>query len=168
MAHRKEIEILARGVCVKSGHLLLCRTGKAKLTYLPGGHVEFHEPAAEALRREIDEELGLRARVGRFLGVVEHTFLQKGERHCEVNLVFEVEVFGASPKKHTRAMEDHISFEWTPVNALRRSDLEPAPLRAALPQWLASRSGGSRWLSTLRKGCPRLGSRRNVQRDCDP
>jgi len=64
------IEILARGVCVVDGRLLLCHTKGARNTYLPGGHVEFREKARETLRREVEEELGVKAKVGRFLGVV--------------------------------------------------------------------------------------------------
>jgi 8-oxo-dGTP diphosphatase len=145
---RKEIEVLARGVCVTQGHLLVCRTRGADHTYLPGGHVEFLEPVSVALAREIKEELGCKAHVGRFLGGVEHTFMQKGERHCELNLVFAMKVDGVAPRRDPPSMEDYIQFEWIPVRTLRRSDLEPAPLRQALGAWIRQKAGAG-WLSTL-------------------
>jgi len=55
---QKEIEIIARGVCVKGGKLLLCHSKGAPNTYLPGGHVEFCEDAKVALAREVVEERG--------------------------------------------------------------------------------------------------------------
>lgn len=148
MKHAKEIEVLARGACVRDGHLLVCRTKGANHTYLPGGHVELIEPASVALAREIQEEMGCRATVGRFLGGVEHTFLQKGERHHELNLVFAMQVEGLSPRREPPSMEDYIQFEWIPLRSLRRSDLEPAPLRGALGAWLKRRAAAG-WLSTL-------------------
>ena len=36
------------------------------------------------------EESGLDVEVGKFLGVLENSFLQHGEKHCEINLVYAV------------------------------------------------------------------------------
>ena len=66
-------------------------------TFLPGGHVEFGESAKDALVREIDEELGITCTVGKFLGLVEHKWMNKGVLNCEINQVFEVH----SKKLHT-------------------------------------------------------------------
>ena len=41
MVHKGEIEIMARGVCVLDGALLLCHSAGADNTYLPGGHIDF-------------------------------------------------------------------------------------------------------------------------------
>ena len=70
-AMSKEIEILARGVLVRGGHILLCHNRKKKNYFLPGGHIEFGESARGALRREIREETGLvlDRRLLQFVGV---------------------------------------------------------------------------------------------------
>lgn len=144
----EDVEILARGVCVRDGMLLVCRTGKAPRTYLPGGHVEFGEAAREGLRREVREELGCGSRVGRFLGVIEHSFVQKGKPHHEVNLVFEMTVRGLRSSDAVESEEKHLSFKWVRLSRLQRSDLEPAPLRRLIPMWLR-RKGGTGWASTM-------------------
>ena len=136
MSRSPSIETLARGVCVKQGHLLLCHTKGAKNTYLPGGHVEFNEKAKVSLQREMMEELGLTARVGRFLGVVEHAFIQNKVRHCEINLVFLMQLPGITPARPVKSHEDYIEFLWIPLNRLGKSKLEPAVLRKILPGWL--------------------------------
>jgi 8-oxo-dGTP pyrophosphatase MutT (NUDIX family) len=145
----REIEVMARGVFVCRGHLLVCRTGKADMTYLPGGHVEFGESVPVALVREVREELGCRARVTRFLGVVEHPYVQKGEPHCEINLVFEMRVNGLDPRRPVRSVEGHLSFSWIPLSRLGRSDLEPAVLRRLLPVWLRAGRSACTWGSTF-------------------
>jgi len=146
----KHIEIIARGVCVKRGKILLCHTKGAWNTFLPGGHVEFKEEAADSLEREIREEMGRKAKTGRFLGGAEHTFKQKGRRHCEINLVFEVGIPRLSPPRAPRSREDYIEFLWAPLSQLRRHKLEPAVLCASIPQWLKAAKGTARWASSPR------------------
>jgi len=113
MPSAPHIEILARAVCVRGSRVLLCRTSGARNTYLPGGHVEFGEPARAALQREIAEELGLTAQAGRFLGAAEHRFEQKGAWHAELNLLFATEIDGLDPdgvadhKKSTSTVADY-------------------------------------------------------------
>ena len=118
------IEIIARGVCVQEGKILLCRAKGGATTYLPGGHVEFGETGRQALVREVKEEMGVDAETGAFLGVVENAFEQHGKPHAEVNLVYELKVPSATP---ARACEDWIEFEWRDLAHL--DDLLPTVFR---------------------------------------
>jgi 8-oxo-dGTP pyrophosphatase MutT (NUDIX family) len=149
MKTKGEIEIVARGAYVQDGRLLVCHTRGARNTYLPGGHVDFDESARVSLQREVEEELGLKAVIGRFLGVVEHAYFQKGERHCEINLVFAMRLQRLDFRRPPHSREDHLDFRWIQVSALRRSDLEPAPLRRVLPGWLQRSAQRENWASTL-------------------
>lgn len=142
----KELEVLARGVCIKEGKILVCQTKGDKNTYLPGGHVEFEETVKEALRREIDEELGVDSTVGRFLGAVEHTFDQKGEVHCEINLLFELSCEALDISRSPESQEEYIEFHWVVIEDLATFKLEPAVLIEKLPQWLAKK--GDNWGSS--------------------
>jgi len=83
--------MISRGLMVAEGHVLLCRSLKGGYSYLPGGHVEWGEPAATALAREFAEETGLQVNVGGLLAVSENAFIQNGKRRHELNLVFHVE-----------------------------------------------------------------------------
>lgn len=120
------IECIARGVAVRDGKVLLCRGKGASSTYLPGGHIEFGETGREALVREVKEELGVDSSAGDFLGVIENAFLQKGERHQEINLVYRLEVNGADTPT---SQEDWISFEWCDVEKLEEANLLPVSIR---------------------------------------
>ena len=133
-----DIEIIARGVCVDHDRLLLCSNRKKNNVYLPGGHIEWGESGRTALRREIEEEMGLRCKVGRFLGVAEHTFVHKGEQVCEINLVYAF-VFPRLTSAHEPpSIEKKLRFFWLPLDKLARSRLEPRCLARALGSWLAS------------------------------
>ena len=150
MSEETGVEVLARGVCVKAGQVLLCKSKTAAICYLPGGHVEFRETARFALEREIREEMGLSSKAGAFLGCCEHSFIQKGAPHAEINLVFSLEVPDADPAVSPPSQEDWIEFFWWPIDRLRAARLEPDPLCEALPRWLAAPGGhfvsGKVWL----------------------
>lgn len=135
------IETIARGVCLRDGHILLCKPAKGGRAYLPGGHIEFGETARQALVREVKEELGLDSAAGDFLAVTENAFDQGGERHCEINLLFRLDVPGLPPPPgDLPAAEPWIAFAWVPFDApsLEAANLLPAHLIADLPAYLAA------------------------------
>ncbi len=151
METRGQIETLARGACLMDGQILLCRNRKAGNVYLPGGHIEFGETGAEALAREIREEMGCLSRVAGFLGCAEHFFRQKGRPHAEINLVYVLKVAGIAPADPPPCRESWIEFFWHPLARLGGSRLEPAALRRLLPRWLAVAPSGN--LATTRTRC---------------
>ncbi len=127
---RGEIETIARGVCAADGKILLCKAKGGSSTYLPGGHIEFGETAAEALVREMKEESGLDVEVGKLLGVLENSFLQHGEKHCEINLVYEMSL---APRRDgadsaVNAIEPWIEFEWRDIGDLASANLLPTEI----------------------------------------
>ena len=125
------IETIARGVCVRDGKLLLCRAKGGSSTYLPGGHIEFGETGRQALVREVKEELGVESSTGKFLGVVENTFLQHGKPHAEINLVYELELgTGNGELPSLNSQEDWIEFEWCDLNRLEEANLLPPAFRS--------------------------------------
>ena len=124
---RGMVETIARGVCVRDGKVLLCQAKGGSSTYLPGGHIEFGETGAQALVREIREEIGVESVCGEFLGVVENSFLQHGRRHAEINLVYRLEL-GAQPSE-LRSQEEWIEFEWRPLAELDQANLLPAEMK---------------------------------------
>ncbi len=135
------VEVIARGVYVVAGQLLLCYGKGSELTYLPGGHIEFRETGRQALEREILEELGCVAEVGTFLGCCEHAFVQKGVPHTEINLVFEMRIPELIPEHAVTAVETWIGFRWHPLDQLASARLEPSPLQTHLPHWLHQPGG---------------------------
>lgn len=128
---KKHIEIIARGILIQNNHILLCQNVKHGHVFLPGGHVDFGEPARKALAREILEETGLRVRVDNFLGACEACFLQNGKKHHEINLVFKLTTRRALRKVSSR--EKALRFLLVPVLQL----LAPNPTIKLLPPGIA-------------------------------
>jgi len=141
------IEVISRGVCVVDGYLLLCHGRGHDNTYLPGGHIEKGESAATALVREIKEELGVKAYAGRFLGVVENQFEQKGRTVDEINLLFELEIPGLEPGKEIPVAEDWLDFRWERLDNLHASDIEPKVAMELLASVAEHGHGAAGWAS---------------------
>ena len=148
------VEIIARGLLVREGHALLCKNLRHGYFYLPGGHVEPGERAAEALAREFLEETGCPARIGGFLLASEQLFTQKGKPRHEINLVFHVEHLSTPTAAlpgpgaglpAVPSLEAEIGFEWVELAAVADLDVRPESARA----WLATgcRVDGPPWVS---------------------
>ena len=128
MSEEKHIETIARGVCVVGGKILLCLPKDRSYSYLPGGHIEFGETGREALVREMKEETGRDATAGELLGVVESSFVQKGEKHCEINLIYEMGLRGLEGLESLESIEskeDWICFDWVDCDKLDSANLLP-------------------------------------------
>lgn len=134
------IETIARGICVKDGHILICRNRKVGNLYFPGGHIEFGETGAEALVREVREEMGVESAAREFLGCCEHRFDQHGKPHAEINLVYALDIPSIALGKAVPSCEDWIAFDWMPVADLASGAVEPAALRTCALDWFANRA----------------------------
>ena len=130
MNTEKYIETIARGVCIVDGKVLLCLPKDRSYSYLPGGHIEFGETGREALVREMKEETGLDATAGELLGVVESSFVQKGEKHCEINLIYEMSLVSRlSSSAPVAACEDWICFDWVDCGKIDDAKLLPPEMK---------------------------------------
>jgi len=79
---------------VRQGDRILVERGRDEVKQemffrLLGGTVEFGETGAETLRRELREELGAEADVGRLVATIENLFTYEGEAGHELCLVYE-------------------------------------------------------------------------------
>jgi 8-oxo-dGTP pyrophosphatase MutT (NUDIX family) len=92
---------------------------KDETFYRPlGGGIEFGERGADAVARELHEELGATAGDVRFLGVLENVFTYVGEPGHEIALMYEVTL--AEPVAHgTRVLDDDAEAVWVPLSAFR-------------------------------------------------
>ena len=126
---RGMVETIARGVAINDGKVLLCRAKGGKSTYLPGGHIEFGETGAEALVREVKEELGVDSSAGKLLGVVENSFVQHGRPHSEINLVYELSIDQTDATSAPESCEDWIEFEWRDLYDINKAELLPAEMK---------------------------------------
>lgn len=150
----KEIHVLTRAVIIQNNHILCAydprlrtSTGEPVFYYLPGGHVEYQESAADSVVRELYEETGEHVQVDRFIGLFERSWdgtpqSLKCHKH-EVTLVYKAMFKSLSEKDLPviTSRENHkVAFEWLPLEEIGNKDLRPDLLKNNLDVWLAKSS----------------------------
>jgi 8-oxo-dGTP diphosphatase len=116
-------QVRVAAVITHDNRILLVEHRKRGQRYwvLPGGRLEGNETLDAALRRELREELGLSASIGR-LAIVCETIAP--DRHV-VNLIYLAEV-GEKAEPRLDAKDPVLSdWKWLPLTELRRIDFRP-------------------------------------------
>jgi ADP-ribose pyrophosphatase YjhB (NUDIX family) len=95
-----EIRPIATAVIRDRGRILVWedhdpKTGEVVSVPVAGG-IEFGETGAEAVAREVREELGAHTKEARFIGLVEDLFEWNGQQRHELHLIFDVVLEGRS------------------------------------------------------------------------
>jgi 8-oxo-dGTP pyrophosphatase MutT (NUDIX family) len=120
----RAIKVKAMGLFVSPDGKFLASPGYDSVknqSYLRllGGHVEFGELSAQALVREIEEEIGADCRILSLLEVIENTFTHEGKPGQEVVFLFAAELTDASfyAREKIPMIEDHPNKHalWTPL-----------------------------------------------------
>ncbi len=119
---------IARGIFYNNGKVLIAHQKGADNTFLPGGHIEMGEKAETALLREITEEIGEKATIKQFIGAVEAMFIENGQVHHEINLLFEVDIPSLDSSISPMSNEPHLEFVWSKPEDLKAHNLLPHPL----------------------------------------
>lgn len=123
------------GVAMAAGRVLLHRREGDDFWTLPGGRPEPMEPAGDALRREMREELNAPVTVGRLLWLIENFFTFEGQRYHELLLCFEMACGDlASGLDDFEGFEGDLPmlFRWCPLDTLQALPIRPAFLAPAL------------------------------------
>jgi 8-oxo-dGTP pyrophosphatase MutT (NUDIX family) len=126
------------GVAAIDGPVLVQRFEGEEFWCLPGGRVEMGEPAEEALAREMREELGSEAGVGRLLWVIDNFFRYRGVDYHELGLYFVITLpegcsqAAGGPWTAPELDGTLMHFAWHAPDRLGELDLKPSCLKQML------------------------------------
>jgi 8-oxo-dGTP diphosphatase len=129
--HKPTIRVA--GLLIHEGSILMVEQGRGDERYwlLPGGGVKFGETLQEGLRREFQEELGMRVGVQRLVAIVESISPEPDYAKHVVHLVFQV---SAPTEDLPEPQEDKV------LNArfLNEFQLQSADVRPPITEFLSA------------------------------
>ncbi|MFB1100065.1 NUDIX hydrolase [Terribacillus sp. JSM ZJ617] len=123
------------GIIVKDSHVLLHRNKKDPFWTLIGGRIQLGEDSGQAVEREFEEELGIRAKVERLLWSVENFFNYRESLYHEYSFIYLIQdvenrLYGTDEVISPEGGEFH--YEWIPLERIAEMPLRPAFLQEKL------------------------------------
>lgn len=125
--------VRATALLIKDGKIFLTKDSKGRY-YTIGGAVEVNEVVADAVVREVKEELGIDSRVNQLAFVVENQFTHEEIDFHNIEFHFIVEPIGEMPKEMIEGKLKQ-ACEWIALDNLVNLDIVPAFLAEELPNW---------------------------------
>lgn len=111
------------GLAFRQGHVLVHRATHELFWTFPGGRAEIGETSAETLRREMQEELGVEAEIGRLLWTVENFFHFEKRDYHELGFYYLMSLPAHFAFRETGIVHrivdgrNEIEFRWVPATA---------------------------------------------------
>lgn len=128
-------------VAIREGKVLVHRAEQERFWSLPGGRGELLEPTRETLAREIQEELGVHAKVDRLLWTVENFYRYQEREVHELAFYYLVSLPEEAPvcrKTSPFPVEEErgeiMIFQWIPLREVENLPLYPSFLRRRLAE----------------------------------
>ncbi len=116
----------------KSNKVLLNTIEGFGFYLLPGGRVEWMENSTEAIKRELDEEIGLKNIDPKYIGTLENFFNFKGVNFHEIsnNFVIYLDENNSIPRDDEfRGLEgDKHIYRWVSIEDIDKVKLQPSVL----------------------------------------
>lgn len=112
---------------------------KGAHSFLPGGGVEIGEGAQTALKREMEEELGITScEIIRFLGVIEFELKEKDYHEKSITHLFEVSCNELTSSVTPISLEPHLEFYWLEPTEdnLKKNNVLPYLVQGMIPRIL--------------------------------
>ncbi len=137
----KDFEICIRAIIRQRGKILVCWHREKGYYFFPGGHLEFGETIPQALSREIREELRIDIKKYSFIGLVDNIYEEKGQKHHEINFVFNTKVRRITEGRVIEETKrDHIAFILFDKKRFLKEKVLPIALQKSVLKWLKDKN----------------------------
>lgn len=130
---KRIFQMRVAGLAFRDGHVLVHRASHEKFWTFPGGRAEMGERSEETLAREMVEELGVEAKVGRLLWAVENFFRYEGKDWHELGFYYLMDLpqtLAFHPTDIIHRVQDgdnELEFRWVAATRQALTELDIPP-----------------------------------------
>ncbi|MBO5349504.1 MAG: NUDIX hydrolase [Clostridia bacterium] len=129
----------AAAIIIHNNKVLLHRNTKDTYYALLGGRVKFGENSADAVKREIKEELGKDIEITGYISTIENFFELKNKKYHEIMFIHKAEFINDDDKKIETTLkniegnkEKQIQYEWISLEDLDDKIIMPQVIKQVL------------------------------------
>ncbi len=129
----------AAGIIIHNNKVLLHHNTNDTYYALLGGRVKFGENSADAVRREIKEELGKDVEIMGYISTIENFFELKNKKYHEIMFIHKVEFVNDNDKEIEYTLkniegntEKDIQYEWISLDDLESTCIKPVIMKQIL------------------------------------
>jgi len=146
--NNKIFHVLARGIIIDDGYILVAKLKNGNNTFLPGGHLEFNENLKQALERELFEEIGIKGNIEEYIGCLEAKWMENNIYNQEINHIFIVN--GINKNMNIKSKENHLEIYWLKIcdDEMEKENLLPYSMREIIKN-IKNKEYGIKYISEV-------------------
>ena len=104
---------------------------------IPGGRIEIGESSEETVKREIQEELGKKIKIEKYLTTIENFFELEGKKYHEIYFLYKAEFENEEDKKIDYKMQnkegkDYLQYHWLDLDKIDEYNILPNCIKQVL------------------------------------
>ena len=132
-----KLNIRAGGVIIHNGKILVHKNINKDHYCLPGGRIEIGESSEQAIKREIQEELGKKIDIIGYLATIENFFEMENKKYHEIFFIHKIEFANEEDKKinytmHNLEEKEYLQYEWLDFDKVEEYTIVPKCLKEVL------------------------------------
>ena len=132
-----KLNVRTAGIIIHNNKLLVHRNLNEDHYALIGGRIEIGENSEDALKREIQEELGKEIEIMGNIATIENFFEKDSQKYHEIMFVHKAEFINEEDKKIETTIKniegkEYLKYEWIDLEKINEYSLKPQIIKQIL------------------------------------
>lgn len=133
------LNIRTTGLIIHNNKVLVHINKNSNHICLPGGRITIGENSKDAVKRELEEEIGKPVEIGEYVTTIENFFKLKDKKYHEIMFVYKAEFKDEQDKKIEEPLEniegkEYLQYDWVEISKLEDYNMLPKRLKEVLQE----------------------------------
>lgn len=131
------LNVRAAALIIHNNKILTHRNINKDHYCIPGGRIEIGESSEETVKREIQEELGKKIKIEKYITTIENFFEYEGKKYHEIYFLYKAEFKNEEDKKIDYKMQnkegkDYLQYHWLDLDKIDEYNILPNCIKQVL------------------------------------